>query len=99
MKSSVQIFYTKLFISNEFVDSLDGRSFKTYNPATDEIIAEVQEASKNDVNLAVNAADKAFQRGSVWRDLTPNERGNLMRTFAQLMRRDQEYLAVTILKS
>jgi hypothetical protein len=44
-----------LFINGEFVDG-NGTSFKTINPATEEVLAEVSEASEADVDLAVKAA-------------------------------------------
>jgi hypothetical protein len=53
----------KLFINNEFVDAKSGRTFPTYNPATEELITHVQEADKEDVDLAVAAARKAFEIG------------------------------------
>ena len=45
-----------LFINGEFRDSKDGKFFDTYSPATKEKIASVAEATKEDVDDAVNAA-------------------------------------------
>lgn len=42
------------------------------NPVTGKTLAEVAEADKADVDLAVSAAKKAFERGSEWRDLGKN---------------------------
>ena len=61
------------------------------------MIAQVQEADKADVDKAVAAARKAFELGSEWRSMEPAARGTLLNKFAQLMRRDQEYLAVSLL--
>ena len=47
-----------LFVDGEFVGG-SGRSFKTVNPATEEVLAEVAEASEADVDLAVRAARRA----------------------------------------
>jgi acyl-CoA reductase-like NAD-dependent aldehyde dehydrogenase len=44
---------TRLFINNEFVNSVSGKTFKTVNPSTEEVICEVQEADKADVDKAV----------------------------------------------
>jgi hypothetical protein len=44
---------TRLFINGEFVNSVSGRTFKTINPATEEVICEVQEGDVADVDLAV----------------------------------------------
>ena len=45
---------TRLFINNEFVNSVSGKTFQTVNPATEEVICSVQEADKEDVDLAVS---------------------------------------------
>ena len=45
---------TKLFINNEFVDSVSGKTFPTVNPATEEVICELQEANAEDVDKAVS---------------------------------------------
>ncbi|CAG9773810.1 unnamed protein product [Ceutorhynchus assimilis] len=89
----VQIKYTKLFINNEFVDSVSGKTFPTINPATGEKIAEVSEAQKEDVDNAVAAAKKAFERNSTWRNMDASQRGKLINKFADLLERDIQYLA------
>lgn len=85
--------YTKLFINNEFVDPVQGKTFKTFNPATEEVIAEVAEGFKEDVDKAVAAAKKAFELGSVWRTMDASARGKLMHKLADLMERDLNDLA------
>jgi aldehyde dehydrogenase (NAD+) len=65
---------TKLFINNEFVDAVSGKTFPTLNPATEEVITQVAEADAADIDKAVAAARKAFAswrltEGSVRRDL------------------------------
>lgn len=47
---------TRLFINNEFVNSVSGKTFETINPATEKVICAVQEADKADVDLAVRIA-------------------------------------------
>ena len=44
---------TRLFINNEFVNSVSGKTFDTINPATEEVICSVQEADAADVDIAV----------------------------------------------
>ena len=56
-----EIKYTGLFINNEFVPSVSGRTFDTLNPATGEVTAQVAEGDKPDVELAVKAATEAFR--------------------------------------
>lgn len=45
---------------------------------------------------AVEAARKAFQSNSPWRTMEPAARGDLMRKFANLLRRDIDYLSVRL---
>jgi aldehyde dehydrogenase (NAD+)/betaine-aldehyde dehydrogenase len=51
-----------LFIGGEKVQSSDGRTFDVHNPATGEVLAAVDEAGAADVDKAVAAARKAFDR-------------------------------------
>ena len=57
-----QIKYTQLFINNEFVNSVSGKTFPTINPATGEVICDLQEGDKLDVDKAIIAAKTAFAR-------------------------------------
>lgn len=93
MSSTDIIKHTQLFINNEFVNATSGRTFPTYNPATEEEIAQVQEADANDVDLAVKAARAAFAHGSEWRSMDASARGLLMHKFASLLERDIDSLA------
>jgi aldehyde dehydrogenase (NAD+) len=68
----------QLFINNEFVDSVSKKTFATINPATEKKIADIAEGDKADIDLAVEAAKKAFARGSEWRNLDASARGRLM---------------------
>ncbi|KAI1297759.1 Aldehyde dehydrogenase, mitochondrial [Halotydeus destructor] len=86
------IIATQLFINNEFVDSKSGKTFETINPSTGDKIADVQQASAEDVNLAIAAARNAFQLGSPWRTMDASARGRLMYKLADLMERDTPYL-------
>ncbi|XP_071382366.1 retinal dehydrogenase 2 isoform X2 [Centroberyx affinis] len=88
-----EIKHTKIFINNEWQDSVSGKVFPVYNPATGEQICEVQEAEKADVDKAVQAARLAFSLGSVWRRMDASERGRLLSKLADLVERDSVYLA------
>uniref|UniRef100_A0A7N6B806 Aldehyde dehydrogenase domain-containing protein n=1 Tax=Anabas testudineus TaxID=64144 RepID=A0A7N6B806_ANATE len=88
-----EIKYTKIFINNEWQDSVSGKVFPVYNPATGEQICEVQEAEKADVDKAVQAARLAFSLGSVWRRMDASDRGRLLSKLADLVERDSVYLA------
>lgn len=50
----------RMTINGEFVTSRSGKRYTTINPSTDEPLAEVPFAMAEDVELAVNAARKAF---------------------------------------
>ncbi|CAB3244060.1 unnamed protein product [Arctia plantaginis] len=92
-QTNPEILYTGIFINNEWVKSADGKTFKTENPSTGEVIAEVQQAGQVDVNNAVKAAKDAFKLGSPWRTMDASERGYLINKLADLIERDRTYLA------
>ncbi|KFM78573.1 Retinal dehydrogenase 1, partial [Stegodyphus mimosarum] len=90
---SPEIKYTKIFIDNEWHDSVSGKTFPAINPYNEEKICDVQEADKADVDVAVKAAKKAFKLGSPWRTMDASERGRLLFKFADLIERDIDYIA------
>ena len=67
----------KLIINGEAVDAASGRTFVTYNPATEEPICEVAEAGVEDVERAVQAARAAFE-GGPWPRMKPSERQRVL---------------------
>lgn len=81
---------TGLYINGEFVKSKSGKTFKVENPATEEAICEVYEADEEDVNIAVEAAEKAFEKWSV---IDPTVRGELLYKFADKIEENLETLA------
>lgn len=48
-----------------------------------------------DIDLAVDAASKAFELGSCWRTLDASVRGQLINKLADLIERDAGYIAVS----
>ena len=72
-----------LFIGGEFVPSSDGSMFKTINPASEEVLAEVTEAGEADVEAAVRAARKAFD--GPWGRLSGAERGKYLFRIARIL--------------
>jgi aldehyde dehydrogenase (NAD+) len=81
-----------LFIGGEFVDPTDGRSFKTVNPATEEVLAEIAEASAEDVDRAVKAARRAYDK--VWSKLSGRERSKYLFRIARILQERGRELAV-----
>ncbi|XP_072761086.1 aldehyde dehydrogenase, mitochondrial [Anoplolepis gracilipes] len=87
------ILYTGIFINNDWHKSKNNKTFPTINPATGEVIAEVQEGDSADIDFAVQAANKAFKRNSPWRTMDASQRGILLNKLADLIERDRKYLA------
>ncbi|MDQ3615485.1 MAG: aldehyde dehydrogenase family protein [Actinomycetota bacterium] len=81
-----------LFIDGEFADPTDGRSFKTINPATEEVLAEVSEASAHDVDVAVRAARRSQTR--VWSRMSGRERSKYLYRIARIIQERSRELAV-----
>lgn len=80
-----------LFINNEFVKSSTGETFAVTSPLTEEEITHIYEASVEDIDRAVNAADKAFH--SLWSTSDPAERGKVLFKLAELVEENAETLA------
>ncbi|XP_075459108.1 aldehyde dehydrogenase X, mitochondrial [Ascaphus truei] len=87
------VYYTNLFINNEWHDAISGRTFPSVDPTNGEIIAHVAEGDKADVDIAVKAAREAFRLGSPWRCMDASKRGLLLNRLADLVERDRVYLA------
>ena len=90
--SAPEIKYNQLFINNRFVDAVSGNKFPTLNPSTEEEICQVAEGDKQDIDLAVQAARKAFKLGSEWRTMDASRRGLMLHKMAELIERDYEYI-------
>jgi aldehyde dehydrogenase (NAD+) len=96
-KSAVKVRQTKMLIGGKWLDSLSGKTFATINPATEEKIADVAYAGKEDVDLAVDAASRAFQEGP-WRRMDARERGRLLYRLADLIEKNfDELVALEVL--
>ena len=80
----------KMFIGGEWVESDTKKTFETLNPENNKSWAVVPEASANDVDKAVKAAQKAFD--GEWSKLLPRDRGNYLRAIANKLRENAELL-------
>jgi phenylacetaldehyde dehydrogenase len=67
----------QLLIDGEWVDAKDGQTFATVNPATEEVLVQVAQASAVDADRAVVAARNAFETGP-WSTMTPRDRSHLL---------------------
>jgi phenylacetaldehyde dehydrogenase len=82
----------KMLINGQWVNASSGKTFPTYNPATGEVLAQVAEGDRDDVEQAVRAARKAFDNGP-WRKMTASERGRLVWKLGDLIEQHAEEFA------
>ncbi|WP_026988220.1 betaine-aldehyde dehydrogenase [Fodinicurvata fenggangensis] len=80
----------KLYIAGKQQNAVDGQTFETRNPATGELLAQVQQAGQADVARAVEAAQAGF---ATWSAMTCAERGRILRRAADLLRARNDELA------
>jgi aldehyde dehydrogenase (NAD+) len=81
-----------LFIDGELVEPLSGKRFTTINPATEEVLSEVAEGDAADVDRAVRAARRAYER--TWSRLSGAERGKYLFRIARIIQERARELAV-----
>jgi aldehyde dehydrogenase (NAD+) len=81
-----------LFIDGQSRPALSGKTFDTVSPRNGEVLAQVAQAAKEDVDLAVAAARRAFD--GEWRRLKPFDRQQLMLRLADLVDRHYDELAM-----
>ena len=80
LETTVQEFiqeHKKMFIDGQWVPSISGKTFEVLNPATEEVVTHVAEGNKEDIDLAVKAARKAFESGP-WSSMSSSDRGKLI---------------------
>ncbi|MFI1972821.1 betaine-aldehyde dehydrogenase [Streptomyces cinnamoneus] len=80
-----------LFIDGEFREATGGKVFKTVSPSTEEVLSEVAQASAEDVDAAVKAARKAFEK---WSALPGSERAKYLFRIARIIQERSRELAV-----
>src|ERR1700682_746326 len=66
-----------MLINGEWVASRSAKTLPVYDPSTEEVIAQVPDANRDDVNRAVDAAKAAFEDGP-WATTTAQERGRVL---------------------
>src|SRR5262245_30962470 len=82
----------KMLINGKWTNSISGKSFPTYDPATGKVLAQVTEGDAADIDLAVKAARKAFDSGP-WRRLTASERGRMIWKLGDLLEKYKQEFA------
>ncbi|GAA3738527.1 aldehyde dehydrogenase family protein [Micromonospora maritima] len=81
-----------LFVDGAFVDPTDGGSFKSVNPASEEVLAEIAEAGNEDVDRAVRAARTAYEK--VWGPMPGRDRAKYLFRIARIIQERSRELAV-----
>src|SRR5690625_1481890 len=81
-----------LFIDGEFVDPTGGGSFKSVNPASEEVLADIAEAGPEDVDRAVTAARRAYDR--TWSTMSGRDRGKYLDRIARIIQERAREIAV-----
>lgn len=82
----------QMYIGEEWKDSLSGQRIDVKNPSNGEVIATIPRGTKEDVDEAVQAAQKAF-RSEAWRKVKPHERGDLLQAIADKLEANRDELA------
>lgn len=90
MKTCLQEKYG-LFINGQWQPASDGKTFKSYNPANGELLAECAQATDADLDLAVDSAWKAWDS---WKQTTPAERAKILNRIADIIDENAEHLAM-----
>jgi succinate-semialdehyde dehydrogenase/glutarate-semialdehyde dehydrogenase len=80
----------KLFIAGEWVSGGARKTQPVVSPATGETLGELPHATAEDLDVALDAAQKAWPK---WRAMPPHERGRILRKAADLIRERTESIA------
>lgn len=83
----------KTFIDGSWVDGTSGKTLQSINPATGEVIAEVQENSIEDVEKAIQSAKKSFYVTREWRDMDTQSRSDVLLKIADMIEEELEEIA------
>ena len=81
---------TQLFLDGEWRDALAKENLEIINPATEEVIGKVSHARKEDLDIALTAAEKAFNS---WKNVSAYERSKILRKAADIVRSKADEIA------
>ncbi|MEY3472284.1 MAG: hypothetical protein RLY63_959 [Chloroflexota bacterium] len=82
-----------LFIDGQERAPANGEVVVTYNPATEEPLAEVAKGSAEDADRAISAADRAHRKS--WSKLAPRERAKYLYRISRILQERSREFAVT----
>ncbi|WP_207869992.1 aldehyde dehydrogenase [Pseudomonas sp. 51_B] len=83
----------KALIDGRQVGAASGATFDAINPATEQVLARVAGCEQAEVDMAVQAARKAFEQGP-WPRMAPAERKKVLLRLAELIMAHREELAL-----
>jgi len=86
-------FRTQAFIDGRYVNAKSGKTYDSINPATGKPLAQIAACEAADVNAAVKAARRSFEKG-VWAKRPPSERKHVLLHFADLLEKHMGELAL-----
>jgi aldehyde dehydrogenase (NAD+) len=79
-----------LFIGGEWIEPKE--TYETIDPSTEETLAQVGQATPEEINLAVQAAHEAFENG--WSTISPTERAKYLFRIARILQERSREFAV-----
>ncbi len=82
----------RMLIDGKWVEAKSGKTFVTVDPSTGQSLAEVPAGDKEDIDLAVRAARRAFDSGP-WSTMSPSQRGRCIWKLADLIEQHTEEFA------
>lgn len=86
---SVGVKHYQMFIGGEWRDAVSGETLNSVNPATEEVIATIPNASDADIDLAVEAAQEGLRE---WQSYPPMKRTQIMREMSGRMAQNAEFI-------
>jgi betaine-aldehyde dehydrogenase len=81
-----------MYIDGKWVEGASGKRIPVYDPSTEEVIAEIPDASNSEIDSAIAAARRAFDEGG-WPQTTAQERGRILFRIAEKLRAETPQLA------
>src|SRR5277367_5885305 len=81
-----------MFINGEWTEGTSSSRIPVYDPSTEEVIAEIPDASNSEIDAAIAAARRAFDHDG-WPQTTAQERGRILFRIAEKLRAEAPQLA------
>jgi len=85
--------HNRAFINGRYVDAVSGKTMSCISPIDGKSITEVAECDAEDVNLAVQSARAAFEKG-LWSNMAPRKRKRVLQKFAEKIKSNMQELAL-----